>query len=101
ARLEAARAAEPRATAVNYPLAMAYRQVGRIEEAEARLRARGDLQPPLPDPLMRELADLLHSPTVYEARGDRAFARGDTAAAIESFQLALTLSPARRALKQK
>ena len=73
-RLEAALAAEPRATAVNYPLAMAYRQVGRLDDAEARLRARGDAQPPLPDPLMRELAEILRSPVVHEARGDRALA---------------------------
>ena len=100
-RLEAASAAEPRATAVNYPLAMAYRQVGRLEEAEARLRARGDAQPPLPDPLMRELADILRSPVVYEARGDRALAAGQAAAAVEAFRQALALAPDRRAVKQK
>ena len=100
-RLEAASAAAPGATAVNYPLAMAYRQAGRAEEAAARLRARGDAQPPLPDPLMRELADILQSPPIYEARGDRAFARGDVPLAIESFKQAMTLAPGRRALKQK
>jgi len=62
-KLEAAVAAEPRATAANYPLAMAYRQAGRLDEAEARLRARGDAQPPVPDPLMAELADILESPS--------------------------------------
>lgn len=100
-RLEAASAAEPRATAVNYPLAMAYRQVGRLEEAEARLRARGDAQPPLPDPLMRELAEILRSPVVYETRGDRALAAGQPAAAVEAFRQALALAPDRRAIKQK
>jgi tetratricopeptide (TPR) repeat protein len=100
-RLEAASAAEPRATAVNYPLAMAYRQVGRVEDAEARLRARGDAQPPVPDPLMRELADSLRSPVVYESRGDRALAAGQPAAAVEAFRQALTLSPDRHAIKQK
>jgi len=100
-RLEAARAAAPRATAVNYPLAMAYRQVGRLDEAESRLRARGDGQPPLPDPLMRELAEILDSPAVYEGRGDRALTRGDFPLAVESFRRALALFPGRRALKQK
>jgi tetratricopeptide (TPR) repeat protein len=100
-RLEAASATSPRATAVNYPLAMAYRQVGRVEEAEARLRARGDAQPPMTDPLMRELAEILQSPAVYEARGDRAFARGDLPLAIDSFKQAMTLAPGRRALNQK
>jgi tetratricopeptide (TPR) repeat protein len=100
-RFEAALAAEPRATAVNYPLAMAYRQVGRLDDAEARLRARGDAQPPLADPLMGELAEILRSPVVHEARGDRALARGQAAAAVGEFRQALALAPDRRALKQK
>jgi tetratricopeptide (TPR) repeat protein len=100
-RLEAASRAEPRATVVNYPLAMAYRQVGRLEEAEARMRARGDAQPPLPDPLMRELAEVLRTPVVYESRGDRALAAGQHAAAVDAFRQALALAPERRAIKQK
>jgi len=100
-RLEAASAAEPRATAVNYPLAMAYRQVGRVDDAEIRLRARGDAQPPLPDPLMRELAEILRSPVVYEGRGDRALAAGQPAPAVDAFRQALALAPERRAIKQK
>ena len=100
-RLEAVSAAEPRATAVNYPLAMAYQQVGRRADAEARLRARGDAQPPLPAPLMRELAEILRSPVVYESRGDRELASGQAAAAVASFRQALTLAPDRRAIKQK
>ena len=100
-RLEAASAASPRATAVNYPLAMAYRQVGRFAEAETRLRARGDAQPPLPDPLLREVAEILESPAVYETRGDRALARGDTRVAVDSFRRGLELFPDRMALKQK
>ncbi|HEV8393107.1 MAG TPA: tetratricopeptide repeat protein [Vicinamibacterales bacterium] len=100
-KLEAAAAAEPRATAANYPLAMAYRQAGRLDEAEARLRARGDAQPPVPDPLMAELADILESPVVYEGRGDRALARGQMPAAVAAFRHALALAPGRPAVKQK
>ena len=99
--LEAVSAAEPRATAVNYPLAMAYQRVGRLADAEARIRARGDAQPPLPDPLMRELAEILRSPVVYESRGDRELATGQAAAAVGSFRQALALAPDRRAIKQK
>jgi len=101
ARFEAALAAEPRATAVNYPLAMAYRQAGRLDAAEARLHERGDAQPPLPDPLMRELAEILESPVVYEARGDRALRRGDLSSAVEAFRRAAALAPDRRAIRQK
>ncbi|HLG55254.1 MAG TPA: tetratricopeptide repeat protein [Vicinamibacterales bacterium] len=100
-RLESALVADPRATAVNYPLAMAYRQLGRVDEAEARLRARGDALPPLPDPLMGELAEILQSPVVYESRGDRALARGQPRLAVEAFRQGLALAPDRLALKQK
>jgi tetratricopeptide (TPR) repeat protein len=100
-RFEAARAAEPRATAVNYPLAVAYRQAGRLADAEARLRERGDAQPPFPDPWMRELAEILSSPVVLEARGDAALARGQAPLAAGAFREALALAPDRRALKQK
>jgi tetratricopeptide (TPR) repeat protein len=100
-QLEAALAAEPRATAVNYPLALAYRHVGRAADAQVRMRARGDAQPPLPDPLMGELAEILESPVVYEARGDRALARGQLAPAVEAFRRGLALAPDRPALKQK
>jgi tetratricopeptide (TPR) repeat protein len=86
---------------VNYPLALAYRQVGRLDEAEAHLLRRGDAQPPLADPLMRELADILQSPVVYEGRGDRALARGDVPTALQAFRRAFELAPDRRALKEK
>jgi tetratricopeptide (TPR) repeat protein len=65
------------------------------------MRARGDAQPPLPDPLMRELAEVLRSPVVYETRGDRALAAGQAAAAVDAFRQALALAPDRRAVKQK
>lgn len=98
---EAALAAEPAATAVHYPLALAYRQLGRTREAEAHLRARGQYEPPLPDRWMQEIANLLQSAVVYEGRGDRALASGDLPTAVASFRRAETLDPNRRAVKQK
>jgi tetratricopeptide (TPR) repeat protein len=50
---------------------------------------------------MRELADSLRSPVVYESRGDRALAAGQPAAAVDAFKQAQALAPDRRALKQK
>jgi tetratricopeptide (TPR) repeat protein len=99
--LETALAAEPRASAVHYPLALAYRGLGRLTEAEAHLRMRGEAQPGPPDPLMEEVAGLLQSPVVFEARGDRALARGDMGAAVAAFRRGLELAPDRPAIKQK
>jgi tetratricopeptide (TPR) repeat protein len=99
--LEAALRAEPRASAVHYPLAVAYRQLGRLAEAESHLRRRGEDQPAPPDPLMQEVAGLLESSVVFEQRGDRALARGDPAAAVIAFRRGVELSPDRAALKQK
>lgn len=98
---EAALAAEPQASAVHYPLAVAYRQLGRLADAEAHLRRRGEDQPGPPDPLMQELAGILQSAVVFERRGDRALARGDLRAAVAAFRTGLDLAPDRPALKQK
>jgi tetratricopeptide (TPR) repeat protein len=99
--LEAALAAEPRASAVHYPLALAYRHLGRLTEAESHLRLRGEEEPGPPDPLMQEVAGLLKSSVVFERRGDRALARGDSAAAVVAFRRGLELAPDRAAIKQK
>lgn len=99
--LEAARASEPRASAVHYPLALAYQHAGRRTEAESHFRLRGEDAPGPPDPLMQEVASILKSSVVFERRGDRALARGDSAAAVNAFRRGLELSPDRAAIKQK
>jgi tetratricopeptide (TPR) repeat protein len=98
---EAALRRQPNASAVRYPLAVAYRQLGRAAEAEVQLRARGEYDPGPPDPLMEELAGLLRSSVVFERQGDRALTRGDNAAAVSSFRRGLELAPDRAALRQK
>jgi len=99
--LERALEIDRRATVVHYPLAMAYRAVGKIEQAEAHLRQRGDVETGPPDPLMQEVAEVLHSPVVYENRGDRAMAASEFAAAVSHFRRALDLAPERVPLRQK
>ncbi len=101
AALESALAAEPRASALHYPLALAYRGRGQRAEAEAHLRLRGELEPGPPDPLMAGLATLLESPVVFEGQGDRLLARGEAAGAVAAFRRALELAPDRAAVKQK
>ena len=99
--LEQALAADPRATVVHYPLALAYRGLGDAAKAEAHLRQRGGVEVGPPDPLMVELRGLLHGPVAEEARGIRALDAGDYRAAAESFRKAVDLAPDSAALRHK
>jgi len=100
-QLEAALALDRRATAVYYALAIAYREAGKPDLASARADQRGDEEVGPPDPLMQEVADLLHSPVVYERRGERALARNDFAGSVPEFRKGLELDPGSLSLRQK
>lgn len=91
--LERALSVEPRASSVHYPLAMAYRQLGQLDKAEAHLRQRGSGTLTPPDPLMDEYSELLTTPLAYEARGMRALGDGQAATAIEIFREGLARAP--------
>jgi tetratricopeptide (TPR) repeat protein len=83
---------DPQASAVHYPLAMAYRALGDAAKAEAQLRQRGDLQPGMPDPLMREVEQLLESAAAYDTRAYHALNRGDWPAAIAAARAGIPLA---------
>ena len=89
------------ASSVHYLLASAYRGAGQADRADAHLRLRGPVPLGPPDPLLQQVANLLHSPVTYESRGDRALARGDFARAIAEFRAALELAPENLAIRQK
>jgi tetratricopeptide (TPR) repeat protein len=91
--LERALAIDPRATAIHYPLAMAYRGLGDGQKADAHLRQRGNSYPELPDPLMQDDEDLLESAVSFENRGMAALRAADFPTAIAAFQKGLALSP--------
>jgi len=99
--LERALEIDRRASVVRYPLAMAYRATGKIDQAEAHLRQRGDAEIGPPDPLMQEIAGLLRSSIVFASRGDRAIASSDFAAAVAHYRRALDLAPESVPLRQK
>jgi tetratricopeptide (TPR) repeat protein len=75
--LEQALSLDPKARVIHYPLAMAYRGMGNLEQAEAHLRQRapGEILPP--DPLREQLDGLLESAVAYEVRGAHALDEGD------------------------
>jgi tetratricopeptide (TPR) repeat protein len=99
--LERALAADAHASAIHYPLAMAYRGLGDRAKADAHLRRRGERWPALADPLMQQQDDLLESVALYERRGVQALGAGDWAAAAAAFRKGLALEPDDAALRHR
>lgn len=101
ADLEQALEYDPAATAVHYPLAMAYRGAGQIEKAKSHLlpQGSGELKPP--DPLMSEVDAAIESPIAYELRGDRELEAGDWEKAIADLRRGLTIAPDEAVLRHK
>jgi len=101
ARFEQALAVAPWATAVHYPLALAYRGLGDTERAEAHLQRQGDVEARSPDPLRQELDELLESANAYNIRGGRALDAGNYRAAADLFRRGLELDPDDPSLRQR
>lgn len=91
--LEKALSADAQASAVHYPLAMAYRALGDQAKAESHLRQLGNAWPDLPDPLMQQNEAILDSAVVYEGRGIQALKAADWAAATAAFRKGLEFQP--------
>jgi tetratricopeptide (TPR) repeat protein len=99
--LEEALSIDPRATAVHYHLALAYRGLGRLDAASAHMRRRGDRDVQLADPLLDELWAAVQSPFTYEHLGVEATNRGDYPAAIAQFRRGLQLAPDDTSLRHR
>jgi tetratricopeptide (TPR) repeat protein len=91
--LEGALALSPQASRVHYPLALAYRSLGRRDKAEEHLRLRGDVELRPVDPLLGELTGLLQNAAAYEARGSRAMGERQWAEAAKELKQAVALAP--------
>jgi tetratricopeptide (TPR) repeat protein len=94
-------ALEPGAVSIHYPLALAYRGMGDLANAEAHLKRRGPSEIRPPDPLMHDLEELLDSPISYEQRGADAIKRAEWAAAAEYFRKAIELAPGEPSLRHR
>jgi tetratricopeptide (TPR) repeat protein len=92
-RLEAALREDAGAVQAHYPLAMAYRGLGRAGEAAAHLKQWKDVELTPADPLMADIGSLLGSAIEYEVRGTRALDRRDWKDAIASFRAGLERAP--------
>jgi len=100
-RFEEVLAINPTASVVHYALAMAYRGLGRLDEASAHLRQKGDREVTLADPVMDGIAGLLRSGFALEHLGIEALNKRDVPAALSYFRQGLVLAPDDASLRHR
>ena len=91
--LEQALAAQPDASRVHYPLAMAYRGKGDMEKTREHLAQYGDGKPNIVDPVVDGLDELLTGARTQLHRGLVSVQTGQYDSAIEAFAGALEGDP--------
>lgn len=91
--LTAALEIQPQASSLQYPLSLAYRGLGDTHNADAHLKARGDVAVALNDPLMQQVGALLQNASAAEVRGSNAMAKHQWAEAVTALRQAIALSP--------
>lgn len=86
-------AAQPTATRLHQPLAMAYRSLGQADRAKELIDRRGDGAVVVADPLLTEIQRLRLGGRSDLAEGVAAFERGDVRAAARAFARAVEALP--------
>jgi tetratricopeptide (TPR) repeat protein len=99
--LEKALSLDTGASVIHYPLALAYRGLGKTAEAEGESRRRGDVEVGLADPLMDEALESLETSSAYESRAMRASASGDWRSAANYLRRSVELAPDDATLRAK
>ncbi len=99
--LETALERDAGATAVHYPLAMAYQRLGNLDKARAHLAQQGKIEPHPEDPLLDEIDKRMDSALIFDFRGTKALAAGQWATAADFFEKALALSPDNAAMRHR
>jgi tetratricopeptide (TPR) repeat protein len=89
--LEHARRNDPQATAINYPLALAYRSLKQPDTASALLARTGSVRPAMPDAGLS--APPLNSAVTYEQSGMDALRAQDWKRAQQAFRSGLDVDP--------
>ncbi|MCP4896216.1 MAG: tetratricopeptide repeat protein [bacterium] len=93
AYFKAALASVPEANRLHYSLAMAYRGLGRVDEAREHLEKRGTVGVRAPDPVVDSLQLLTRGERVHLVRGRLAFANARYSEARDEFALAVEADP--------
>jgi tetratricopeptide (TPR) repeat protein len=91
--LKRALALQPDASSLNYQLALAYRGLGEVTEAQTYFLKQGANQPNFPDPLTRTVESLRKGKVALWMRGTQAIHEGRVTEAIENFRQMVVLDP--------
>ena len=94
-QFEAALGRDPGATAIHYPLGLAYRGLGDTTRAERHLAQRSRenrIVEPI-DPLLDEVKETVAGPLALEVRGVEALNRRDWVSAVDAFRQGTALAP--------
>ena len=83
----------PQATALHYSIAMAYRGLGRLDEARAHLARRGTGGIVAADPVVDSLQSLVRGERLLVIQGNRFYAAGRYQEAADAFERALAVAP--------
>jgi tetratricopeptide (TPR) repeat protein len=84
----------PTATAVHYPLAMAYRGLGRLDDARRHLDLRGTGTVRVSDPLLDRIRTLVRGERALVLQGREFYEAGQFSEAAEAFRRATVAAPA-------
>ena len=84
----------PQATSIHYALAMAYRGLGRLDQARSHLRLRGPGQIRIGDPIVDGLQAVVRGERGLVIQGRRAFDAGQFQEAADAFAKAAAAAPA-------
>ncbi len=84
----------PQATSIHYQLAMAYRGLGRLDQARTHLRLRGPGEIRIGDPIVDGLQAVVRGERGLVIQGRRAFDAGQFQEAADTFATAVAAAPA-------
>lgn len=85
---------QPQASLVHYPLAQAYRKLGRPDEARAQLERRGNERVAAADPWLEEVHALASGSAAHRALGGFAWREGRLEDAVAEYRRAVEADPA-------
>src|SRR6185436_1219317 len=84
----------PQASSIHYSLAMAYRGLGRMDDARTHLAQQGPVGITVGDPIVDALRALVRSERGLVAQGRRAYEAGQFQQASDAFAKAIEVAPA-------
>lgn len=97
---EAALAAQPQASSIRHPLALAYRELGRLDRARALLGEAGEVPVVFSDPRLDEAKRAATGPGIYVLRAVEAARRGNPQRVLDYLRRAVALDPTNDHLRQ-